>query len=83
MKVNLEAVIREETRQNVNSACLSSFDEAQKMIYILMEKDSYRRFLHSPLVLDLLQTQEGSAWVKKEKKGSDCAENRHVLAGGA
>lgn len=85
MKVNLEAAIREETRQNVNSACLSSFDEAQKMIYVLMEKDSYRRFLHSPLVLGLLQTQVevGAAWVKKEKKGSACADNRHALAGGA
>lgn len=83
MKVNLEAVIREETRQNVISACPSSFDQAQKMISILMEKDSYRRFLRSPLVLDLLQTQAGSARVKKEKKGSDCAENKLALADGA
>lgn len=83
MKVNLDAVIREETRQNVRSACPSSFDEAQKMIYTLMEKDSYRRFLRSMLVRDLLQTQVASAQVKKQKKSSDCAENRHVLAGGA
>lgn len=81
--MNLDAVIREETRQNVSSACPSSFDEAQKMIYVLMEKDSYRRFLRSTLVQDLLQAQVASARVKMEKKSSDCAENRHVLAGGA
>lgn len=83
MKVNLDAVVREETRQNVKSACPSSFNEAQKMIYILMEKDSYRRFLHSTLVRDLSQMQDASARVKKDKKNSECAENRHVLAGGA
>lgn len=79
----MDAVTREETRQRVNRACPSCFDEAQKMIYILMEKDSYRRFLHSTLVQDLLQTQAAAAWLKREVKGSDCVENRHVLAGGA
>lgn len=84
MKVNLDAMVREETRQNVSRACPSSFDEAQKMIFILMEKDSYRRFLRSTLVQDLLQTQAAtSARVKKDKRNPDCAENRHVLAGGA
>lgn len=83
MKVNLDAVIREKTRQNVSSACPTSFDEAQKMIYTLMEKDSYRRFLCSTLVQDLPQTQEAPARVKKEKRSSECAENRHLLAGGA
>lgn len=83
IKVNLDAVIREKTKQNVNSPCPSTFDEAQKMIYTLMEKDSYRRFLCSTLVQDLLQTQTASARVKKEKKSSECAENRHMLAGGA
>ncbi|TWW58313.1 regulator of G-protein signaling 4 [Takifugu flavidus] len=77
-EVNLDAVTREETRQNVDQAHPSCFDEAQKMIYILMEKDSYRRFLHSTLVQDLLERQ-----AKREAKSSDCLENRHVLAGGA
>lgn len=74
----MDAVTREETRQNVSQAHPSCFDEAQKMIYILMEKDSYRRFLHSTLVQDLLEKQ-----VKMEVKSSDFLENRHVLAGGA
>lgn len=74
----MDAVTREETRQNVNQAHPSCFDEAQKMIYILMEKDSYRRFLHSMLVQDLLEKQ-----AKSEVKSSDSLENRHALAGGA
>lgn len=79
----MDALTREETRQNVNQAHPSCFDEAQKMIYILMEKDSYRRFLHSTLVQDLLEKQAASAQVKREVKSLDCLEKRHVLAGGA
>ncbi|XP_034439012.1 regulator of G-protein signaling 4 [Hippoglossus hippoglossus] len=74
-EVNLDAATREETRQNLEHTCPSCFDKAQRMIYILMEKDSYRRFLNSKLIQDLLQ--------KKEKKNCDCAENRQVLTGGA
>uniref|UniRef100_A0A3Q0RUB2 Regulator of G protein signaling 4 n=1 Tax=Amphilophus citrinellus TaxID=61819 RepID=A0A3Q0RUB2_AMPCI len=54
-EVNLDAATRENTRQNVENACPSCFDEAQKMIYTLMEKDSYRRFLKSKLIQDLSQ----------------------------
>lgn len=73
---------REETRHNVKNACASCFDEAQKMIYTLMEKDSYRRFLKSKLIQDLCQAQN-SADAMQEKKNWDCAENRQMLAGGA
>uniref|UniRef100_A0A4W6F947 Regulator of G protein signaling 4 n=1 Tax=Lates calcarifer TaxID=8187 RepID=A0A4W6F947_LATCA len=52
-EVNLDAATREETRQNVENACPSCFDEAQRMIYVLMAKDSYRRFLNSKLIQDL------------------------------
>uniref|UniRef100_A0A3Q3X826 RGS domain-containing protein n=1 Tax=Mola mola TaxID=94237 RepID=A0A3Q3X826_MOLML len=54
VEVNLDAVTRQETRENVaDNACPSCFNEAQKMIYTLMEKDSYRRFLNSKLIKDL------------------------------
>ncbi|XP_044056201.1 regulator of G-protein signaling 4 [Siniperca chuatsi] len=82
-EVNLDAATREETRQNVENACWSCFDEAQKMIVTLMEKDSYRRFLNSKLIQDLCQTQPTAAREKKEKKNCDCAENRQALTGGA
>lgn len=84
MKVNLDAATREETRQNVNNACPSCFNEAQKMIYTLMEKDSYRRFLNSKLLQDLGQKQPvAAAQEKKEKKNSACVESRQALTGGA
>ncbi|XP_077390194.1 regulator of G-protein signaling 4 isoform X2 [Festucalex cinctus] len=77
-EVNLEAATREETRQNVTSASPSCFDEAQRRIYLLMEKDSYRRFLRSKLILDLSQAAR-----KKEKNGCHGADDGPELAGGA
>ncbi|KAM7409295.1 hypothetical protein PAMA_000985 [Pampus argenteus] len=83
-EVNLDAATREETRHNVESANPSCFAEAQKMIYVLMEKDSYRRFLKSKLIQDLSRTHAAAAQEKKkEKKNCDCAKNRRALAGGA
>lgn len=86
-EVNLDAETREKTRQNVKDPCSSCFVEAQKMIYILMEKDSYRRFLNSKLVQDLCQTRTTAAQErkkkKKEKNNCNCAESGQLLTGGA
>ncbi|XP_026179206.1 regulator of G-protein signaling 4 [Mastacembelus armatus] len=82
-EVNLDAATRKETRQNVENACASCFDEAQKMIYNLMEKDSYRRFLNSKLLQNLCQTQTIAAAQEKEKNNCDCAEERQALTNGA
>ncbi|KAM9795782.1 regulator of G-protein signaling 4-like [Syngnathus typhle] len=81
-EVNLEGVTREETRQNVMTASPRCFDEAQRRIYLLMEKDSYRRFLHSKWILDLSQA---NASVVRKKPKSDCAAvaTGQELAGGA
>ncbi|XP_041863220.1 regulator of G-protein signaling 4 [Melanotaenia boesemani] len=79
-EVNLDAATREKTKQEVTNASLSCFDEAQKMIYTLMEKDSYRRFLKSKLIEDLCQIETCNVL---EKKGCDWSDNRQVLAGGA
>ncbi|XP_068174899.1 regulator of G-protein signaling 4-like [Antennarius striatus] len=54
-EVNLDATTRESTKKNVGDAQQACFDGAQKMIYKLMEKDSYRRFLNSKLIQDLCQ----------------------------
>lgn len=84
LKVNLDAVTRQETRQNVaDNACPSCFDEAQKMIYTLMEKDSYRRFLNSKLIKDLSQMQPTACQEMKEKRNNDCTESRQTLTSGA
>ncbi|XP_017284578.1 regulator of G-protein signaling 4 [Kryptolebias marmoratus] len=79
-EVNLDAATREKTRQEVEDGSSSCFDEAQKMIYTLMEKDSYRRFLKSKLIQDLCQKERSCA---PEKRGCDWADSRQVLAGGA
>jgi len=50
------------------------------MIYNLMEKDSYRRFLKSKLIQDVCGKEMDSAL---EKKTCNWAHNRQVLAGGA
>lgn len=80
-EVNLDAATREETKKNVENPCPCCFDEAQQMIYTLMEKDSYRRFLNSKLIQDLTRTT--AAQEKKERKISDSAKNGQALTGGA
>lgn len=68
-EVNLDGETREETRQNVENPCPACFDQAQRAIYTLMEKDSYRRFLTSRMLQDL----------SEKRSGADCT----ALAGGA
>lgn len=80
-EVNLDAATREETRQNVENACPSCFNVAQKMIYTLMEKDSYRRFIKSELIQNLSLTHSTNP--DAEKKNCDCAKNKQTLTGGA
>lgn len=83
-EVNLDAETKEKTRQNVESPCSSCFVNAQKMIYTLMEKDSYRRFLNSKLIQDLGQTRSTTDQDnKKKKKNYDCAKNGQPVTGGA
>ncbi|KAA8589391.1 regulator of G-protein signaling 4 [Etheostoma spectabile] len=82
-EVNIDAATREETRQNVEKASLSSFNKAQQMIYNLMEKDSYRRFINSKLIQDLGQTQTTTVQEKNNKKKWDCAKNMQELSAGA
>ncbi|XP_059197294.1 regulator of G-protein signaling 4-like [Centropristis striata] len=70
-EVNLDAATREDTRLNVQNACPACFNEAQKMIYTLMEKDSYRRFLKSKLVQDLCRT----CITSDVKKNTNCCKH--------
>ncbi|KAG9351061.1 hypothetical protein JZ751_024951, partial [Albula glossodonta] len=57
-EVNIDFQTRELTRQNLRDPTPSCFSEAQAIIYSLMEKDSYRRFIRSKMYIDLLnQTQ--------------------------
>ncbi|KAM4642782.1 regulator of G-protein signaling 16-like [Discoglossus pictus] len=53
-EVNIDHQTRELTRQQILVASRSCFDEAQEQARILMEKDSYPRFLKSPIYRELL-----------------------------
>lgn len=72
-QVNLDACTREQTSQNVLQPTASCFDEAQKKIFHLMEKDSYRRFLKSRFYLDLAGPSGcGSEKQSAAKSSADC-----------
>nr|XP_012624111.1 regulator of G-protein signaling 4 isoform X1 [Microcebus murinus] len=73
-EVNLDSCTREETCRNMLEPTITCFDEAQRKIFNLMEKDSYRRFLKSRFYLDLANPSScGSEKQKGAKSSADCA----------
>ncbi|XP_037325589.1 regulator of G-protein signaling 21-like isoform X1 [Pungitius pungitius] len=46
-EINVDHHIKEKIKRSLEKPSLSSFDEAQKHVYLLMERDSCPRFLHS------------------------------------
>ncbi|XP_069823672.1 regulator of G-protein signaling 4 [Dendropsophus ebraccatus] len=75
-EVNLDSTTREETNKNILHPTHSSFDQAQHKIYILMEKDSYRRFLKSHFYLDLVHMTSGGS--SKKMKGLSTDSNPFI-----
>ncbi|XP_041431189.1 regulator of G-protein signaling 8 isoform X2 [Xenopus laevis] len=59
-EVNLDASTRELTEHNILLPTRTTFNEAQRRIYGLMERDSYPRFLRSDLYQSLLHSPNGS-----------------------
>ncbi|XP_056132893.1 regulator of G-protein signaling 21-like [Lampris incognitus] len=57
-QINIDCMTREDISRNICQPSTNSFDKAQKVIYGLMEKDCYPRFLKSELFQDLLQQSE-------------------------
>ncbi|XP_045040451.2 regulator of G-protein signaling 1 isoform X2 [Desmodus rotundus] len=53
-QINIDFRTRESTAKKIKAPTLTCFDEAQKIVYTLMEKDSYPRFLKSNIYLNLL-----------------------------
>nr|XP_014343142.1 PREDICTED: regulator of G-protein signaling 4-like [Latimeria chalumnae] len=74
-EVNLDSSTREETSKNMQDPTLSCFDNAQKKIFTLLEKDSYHRFLKSKIYLDLVN--QTSCTCGAQKKGRSAASNHH------
>ncbi|KAM4640575.1 regulator of G-protein signaling 3-like [Discoglossus pictus] len=59
-EVNLDAGTRELTEHNLLMPTRSTYDEAQRRIFGLMERDSYPRFLRSELYQSLLHPPNGA-----------------------
>ncbi|XP_073404924.1 regulator of G-protein signaling 3-like isoform X2 [Dendrobates tinctorius] len=59
-EVNLDASTRELTEHNLLLPTRTAFDEAQRRIYGLMERDSYPRFLRSDLYQSMLHPPNGA-----------------------
>ncbi|XP_063095795.1 regulator of G-protein signaling 1 isoform X2 [Cavia porcellus] len=60
-QINIDFHTRESTAKKIKSPTPTCFDEAQKVIYNLMEKDSYPRFLKSDIYLNLLNELQASS----------------------
>ncbi|XP_070688367.1 regulator of G-protein signaling 21 [Pempheris klunzingeri] len=52
-EINVDHHIKEKIKESLEKPSLSCFDEAQKHVYVLMERDSCPRFLHSDAYLSL------------------------------
>ncbi|VDM31970.1 unnamed protein product [Hydatigera taeniaeformis] len=60
-EINLDSVTREQTIAELASPSTHTFENAQKRIQALMERDSYGRFLRSDLFLTLLNQAKQAA----------------------
>lgn len=70
-QINIDYQMREATAKRARDPTHTSFDEAQKTVYVLMERDSYPRFLKSKAYLNLLNqlqtnTSKWSGWGSEE-----------------
>ncbi|KAK1805732.1 hypothetical protein P4O66_001996 [Electrophorus voltai] len=55
-EINIDYQTRENIKRNVKSPTAQCFDEAQRIVYGLMERDSYPRFLRSEMYNTLLDS---------------------------
>ncbi|KAJ8274483.1 hypothetical protein COCON_G00091080 [Conger conger] len=55
-EINIDHHTREMIKMNVTAPTIFCFDEAQKIVYKLMERDSYPRFLRSDMYRNILDS---------------------------
>ncbi|MBN3315057.1 RGS20 protein, partial [Atractosteus spatula] len=55
-EVSIDATVRETINKNMSAPTAYVFNDAQAQIYALMHRDSYPRFLNSPLYQSLLRS---------------------------
>lgn len=56
VQINIDHQTRELIKRNMKTPTICCFDEAQKIVYGLMERDSYPRFLRSDVYRTLLES---------------------------
>ncbi|KAI1882897.1 hypothetical protein AGOR_G00239630 [Albula goreensis] len=57
-QINIDCGTRESITKNISQPNLESFDKAQRLIYSLMARDCYPRFLKSDIYQGLLQRKK-------------------------
>ncbi|XP_054020981.1 regulator of G-protein signaling 21 [Dryobates pubescens] len=57
-EINIDFHTKNDISQNISEPTLSCFDDAQRLIYSLMAKDSFPRFLRSEEYKDLVKKQK-------------------------
>ncbi|XP_019383926.1 PREDICTED: regulator of G-protein signaling 13-like [Gavialis gangeticus] len=63
-EINIDSPAREAITRNIQKPTQSCFDEAQKIVYMHMERDSYPRFLGSDIYQKLrLQTDSNDSLI--------------------
>jgi regulator of G-protein signaling len=60
-QINIDYHTREQIKRAVKNPTLQCFDDAQKIVYGLMERDSYPRFLRSDIYRSLLDSLAADA----------------------
>ncbi|XP_076010598.1 regulator of G-protein signaling 21-like [Genypterus blacodes] len=60
-EINIDHHTREQIKRNVTSPTVHCFDDAQRIVYGLMERDSYPRFLRSDVFRTLLENLSADA----------------------
>ncbi|XP_072297292.1 regulator of G-protein signaling 18 [Eucyclogobius newberryi] len=69
-EVNIDHSTKMAIEQSISQPTMSCFDAAQKKVYSLMQKDSYPRFLHSDIYLNLTQRKGPGAPMSRRRSRS-------------
>lgn len=63
-QINIDSSTRDAIIKNIQEPTQTCFEEAQKIVYMHMEMDSYPRFLKSEMYQNLLKTvQSQNSWL--------------------
>ncbi|KAM4604695.1 uncharacterized protein ACJ7VT_017030 [Polymixia lowei] len=75
-QINIDCGTREKITNNISQPTLTSFDAAQKLIYSLMARDCYPRFLKSDVYQGLLRRADSRAASGQYCTGATCS---HII----